>query len=96
MRRNKTVTIREALNEYRSEMNIDTRLKEVGLINSWEEIAGKAIAKRTSRVYLKEGKLIIYLTSPVVRNELIMAKESLRERLNEQAGEELVKEVILR
>jgi len=90
------VTIREALNEYRSEMNIDTRLKEVGLINSWEEIAGKAIAKRTSRVYLKEGKLIIYLTSPVVRNELIMAKESLRERLNEQAGEELVKEVILR
>jgi len=96
VRRNKTVTIREALNEYRSEMNIDTRLKEVGLINSWEEIAGKAIAKRTSRVYLKEGKLIIYLTSPVVRNELIMAKESLRERLNEQAGEELVKEVILR
>ncbi len=96
MRRNKTVTLREALNEYRSEMNIDTRLKEVGLINSWEEIAGKAIAKRTSRVYLKDGKLIIYLTSPVVRNELIMARESLRERLNEQAGEELVKEVILR
>lgn len=90
------MTLREALNEYRSEMNIDTRLKEVGLIKSWEEIAGKAIAKRTSRVYLKDGKLIIYLTSPVVRNELIMARESLRERLNEQAGEELVKEVILR
>ena len=96
MRRNKTVTLSEALKEYLSEMNIDTRLKEVSLIKSWESIAGRAIARRTSKVYLKDGKLIIYLTSPVVRNELIMAKESLRERLNEQAGEELVKEIILR
>lgn len=96
MRRNKTVTLSEALKEYRSEMNIDTRLKEVGLINSWEDIAGRAIARRTSKVYLKDGRLVVYLTSPVVRNELIMARESLKARLNEKAGEELVREIILR
>ncbi len=86
----------EVLKEYRSEMNIDRKLKEVNLLNSWEDIAGRAIAKRTSKVYLKDGKLFIYLTSPVVRSELSMAKESLKERLNEKAGEELVKEIILR
>jgi predicted nucleic acid-binding Zn ribbon protein len=90
------MTLNEVLKEYRSEMNIDTRLKEVSLINAWEDIAGRAIARRTSKVYLKDGKLFIYLTSPVVRNELSMAKESLRERLNEEAGEDLVKEIILR
>ena len=86
----------EVLKEYRSEMNIDRKLKEVNLLNSWEDIAGRAIAKRTSKVYLKDGKLFIYLTSPVVRSELSMAKESLKERLNEKAGEELIKEIILR
>lgn len=96
MRRKKTMTLGEALGEYRSEMNIDRRLKEVGLMNSWADIAGKAIAKRTSKVYLKEGKLFIYLTSPVVRSELSMVRDSLRNRLNEEAGEELVKEIILR
>lgn len=96
MRRSRTMTLNEVLKEYRSEMNIDTRLKEVSLINAWEDIAGRAIARRTSKVYLKDGKLFIYLTSPVVRNELSMAKESLRERLNEEAGEDLVKEIILR
>lgn len=90
------MTLNEILKEYRSEMNIDTRLKEVSLIKSWEDIAGRAIARRTLKVYLKDGVLIIYLTSPVVRNELSMVKESLMERLNEQAGEELVKEIILR
>ncbi|MEA1887067.1 MAG: DUF721 domain-containing protein [Bacteroidota bacterium] len=96
MRRNKTMTLSEVLREYRAEMNIDHRLKEVSLINSWEDIAGRAIAKRTSRVYLKSGILYIYLTSSVVRNEVSMAKESLKERLNKEAGEELVKEIILR
>lgn len=96
MRRKKTMTLGEALSEYRSEMNIDRRLKEVSLLNSWNDIAGKAIAKRTTKVYLKDGKLYIYLTSPVVRNELAMAKDSLRARLNAEAGEELVKEIILR
>jgi len=96
MRRNKTITLGEALKEYREKMNIDSRLKEVSLMNSWEDIAGRAIAKRTSKVYLREGKLYIYLTSSVVRTELSMARHALRERLNEQAGEELVKEIILR
>lgn len=96
MRRSKTITLGEALKEYRAEMNIDTRLKEVNLIKSWEDIAGRAIARRTSKVYLKGGKLYIHLTSSVVRSELSMARDSLKERLNELAGEELVKEIILR
>ena len=96
MRRKKTLLLSQVLKEYRSQMNIDTRLKEVSLVNSWEEIAGRAIAKRTTKVYIKSGKLFIYLSSPVVRNELMMVRESLRQRLNEEAGEELVKEIILR
>lgn len=96
MRRNKIMTLSEVLKEYRSAMHIENRLKEVSLLNSWEDIAGRAIARRTSKVYIKDGKLFIYLTSSVVRDELSMVKESLRERLNEEAGEELVKEIILR
>jgi predicted nucleic acid-binding Zn ribbon protein len=90
------MTLSDALTEYKKEMNIDVRLKEVSLLNSWEEIVGQAIAKRTTRVYIKDGKLHIHLSSAVVRNELQMIKEALKERLNEEAGEELVHEIILR
>ncbi len=90
------MSLSQVLKEYRSEMNIDNRLKEVSLLNSWEDIAGRAIAKRTTKVTMKDGTMVIYLSSPLVRNELMMIRESLRERLNEEAGEELVKKIVLR
>jgi len=86
----------DVLKEYKKEMGIENRLREVELINSWEEIAGKAIARRTSKVYLKRGVLYIHLTSSVVRNELMMIREVLIQRLNEHAGDEIVKSVVLK
>jgi len=35
-------------------------------------------------------------TSPIVRNELLMMKEEIRTRLNEVAGQELIKTIIFR
>lgn len=96
MRRKRTLSMSDALKEYRKEMNIDQRLKQVGLVNSWENIVGNAIARRTSKVYMKDGRLFVHLNSSVVRNELQMIKGALIERLNESAGEELVKEIVLK
>jgi hypothetical protein len=96
MRRKKTLSLSEAIREYRREMKIDNKLKEVEILNYWEEIAGKAILRRTSRVYIKNGVMFINLSSSVVRSELMMIRETIRERLNEKAGEELIKEIILK
>ena len=96
MRRKKTMSISDVLKEYKREMQIDDKLKEVEVINAWEEIAGKAIAKRTSRVYIKGDILYVYTTSSVVRNELLMIKEIIKDRVNEIAGSDLVNSVVLR
>ena len=96
MRRKKTMTITDVLAEYKREMNIEGRLKEVDIINSWELIVGKAIASRTTRIYINGRVLHIHLSSSVVRNELMMMKETIRERVNEIAGEELVVSIELR
>jgi len=69
---------------------------EVNLVNSWEEMVGKAIASRTSKVYIKDQVLYIRLNSSVARNELMMLREALREKLNEKAGKELIREIVLR
>jgi predicted nucleic acid-binding Zn ribbon protein len=96
MRRSKTVTLAEALKDYIKEMNLEGKLLEVNIINSWEEVVGKAIASRTSNVRIKDNILYVKLTSSVARNELLMLKEALREKLNQRAGRELIKEIILR
>ncbi len=96
MRRSKTITLAEALKDYIAEMNLGGKLNEVGLINSWDEIVGKAISSRTSKIYIKDHILYVHLSSSVVRNELLMLREALKEKLNERAGTEVIKDIVFR
>jgi predicted nucleic acid-binding Zn ribbon protein len=96
MRRSKTISLAEAVRYYIKEMNLEGKLREVNLISSWEEMVGKAISSKTKKVYIKEGVLYVHLSSSVVRNELLMLREVLRDKLNEKAGSEVVKDIVLR
>jgi predicted nucleic acid-binding Zn ribbon protein len=96
MRRSKTISLAEAMQDYIKEMNIGPKLKEVSLLGSWETMVGKAISSRTSKVYIKDKVLFVHLNSSIVRNELLMIREALRERLNSQAGEEVIKDIVLK
>jgi predicted nucleic acid-binding Zn ribbon protein len=96
MRRSKTISIAEAVKDYIKEMNLGGKLNEIGVINSWEGIVGKAISSRTSKIYIKDNVLYVHLNSSVVRNELFMLREVLKEKLNERAGSEVIKDIVLR
>jgi hypothetical protein len=96
MRRSKTITIAEAIKDYTKEMNLDGKLNEAGVINSWEEIVGKAISSRTSKMYIKDHILHVHLNSSVVRNELVMLRQAIIEKLNSKAGSEVIKDIIFR
>lgn len=96
MRRSKTISLAEAMQDYIKEMNLGDKLREISVLDSWETMAGKAISSRTSRIYIKDGVLYVYLKSSIVRNELMMIREILRERLNEKAGSEVIKEIVLK
>jgi hypothetical protein len=96
MRRSKTISLAEAVKDYIKEMNLGGKLSEVAVINSWEEIVGKAISNRTTKIYVKEHILFVHLNSSVVRNELLMLRETLKEKLNEKAGSEVIKDIVLR
>jgi predicted nucleic acid-binding Zn ribbon protein len=96
MRRSKTISLAEAIQDYIEEMKIGPKLKEISLLNSWETMVGKAISSRTSKVYIKDKVLFVHLNSSIVRNELMMIREALREKLNSQAGEEVIKDIVLK
>ena len=96
MRRSKTISLAEAVNDYIKEMNLGGKLNEIAVINSWEEIVGKAISSRTTKIFIKDHILYVHLNSSVVRNELLMLREALREKLNKNAGREVIIDIVLR
>jgi len=96
MRRSKTISLADAVKDYINEMNLAGKLSEAGVINSWEEIVGKAISSRTSKIYIKDHVLFVHLNSSVVRSELLMLRQVLKDKINEKAGSEVIKDIVLR
>jgi predicted nucleic acid-binding Zn ribbon protein len=96
MRRSKTVSLADAISDYIKEMNLGDKLGEASVLNSWEEIVGKAISSRTSKIYIKDHVLYVHLSSSVVRNELLMLRQALKEKINGRIGKDVIKDIILR
>ena len=96
MRRSNTQSLAEALRDYISEMRMERKLKEVDVVQSWESLLGKTIARYTRNIYLSKGILFVEITSPVVKNELMMMREEIRQRLNKQANEEMITKIVFK
>ena len=88
-------TLKQAIELLLHTYHLKDKLSEVDIVNSWETLVGKAVANRTSEVFVRNKKLYIRLTSASLRNDLAMAKSSILELVNERAGQVLVEEVIL-
>jgi predicted nucleic acid-binding Zn ribbon protein len=96
MKRKNTQTIGEVLKEYIDAMKMRQKLKESRIERQWEELLGKNAASLTRKVYIRNKILYAHLDSSVLRNELLMMRETLIRRINEMAGEEIVSKVVLK
>lgn len=82
MRRDNQQTLGEAIREFLKRNSLDEKLYETEIFGRWEELVGREVNLRTRKVVLKEGVLIVYLNSSVLRNELSMRKTELLEHIN--------------
>jgi len=96
MRKSNTQSLSSVLKNFVRENNLERKLNEIDLIKSWEEVMGKMVCRYTKNIYIQNSTLFVETTSPIVRNELLMMKEEIRQRLNEVAGEEIVKTIIFK
>jgi predicted nucleic acid-binding Zn ribbon protein len=83
------------VNDIVREFQIESKLDEARIISLWKEITGSYPAKTTTHIRLQGYVLFVRLNSSVVRNELYMKRTEIIRQLNEKAGKEIVKEIVL-
>ena len=96
MRRSNTQSLSEVIRDYVKGTSIEKKLKEVDVVQSWEELLGKTIAHYTKNVTLRSKILFVEISSSVVKNELFMMREEIRRKLNEKVGEDMVEKIIFK
>lgn len=96
MRRSETLKIDKIIQALIKEQGLEDKLSENRLINSWEELLGKSVARATNNLYIRKKILYVHLRSSVVRHELMMIKNDLIQRLNEKAGKKIIEDIVLK
>jgi hypothetical protein len=75
---------------------LKAKINEVRIINEWEKAVGPIVSQSTEKLYVRKGKLYVYLSSSVIKNELVFARQQIIKRLNDAIGEEVITELIVK
>lgn len=84
--------LREMVETYR----LKSRLDQTKIQLIWQEVMGSAIARYTTELTLRKGKLYVSISSATLRQELSYGREKIRRNLNEMMEEEVIGEVVIR
>ncbi|MFM6953947.1 MAG: DUF721 domain-containing protein [Sphingobacteriaceae bacterium] len=95
MRKPNDKSIKEAMDQLLQVYKLQQKFDETSLIAAWPELMGVAIANRTKELYIRQKKLFIRVESSVIKNELLMMRSQIIEKMNERAGGEVILEIVL-
>jgi predicted nucleic acid-binding Zn ribbon protein len=93
-RNTKTQPLKEAFDAFLSTYNLQTKFDESYLVAYWEKIMGKTIASRTEKIYIRQGVLFLKISSASLKQDLLMSKTRMMELLNEEAGKNIIQDIV--
>ncbi len=93
MRNREYMSLRDAIDQFLSQHGLKDKAKTQQVIVNWEQIMGKPLAEQTEKIWYQQHILYLKIPSPVWRQELNSAKREIIKIVNQQIGEDLVKEV---
>lgn len=82
--------IRDLLNSYQ----LTSKFDEANLIQSWERMVGKPIAKRTRKLFIKNRVLFVEFDSPTMRHDFSLHKAHVLEMFRKEFGDGVIMEII--
>lgn len=86
--------LKEAIEDMLKSFRIDKKLNETSIIESWEKLMGKSIAARTSKLFIKNKKLYVTLSSAPLKQELSMSKTKMMDLLNKDFNETVIEDIV--
>lgn len=96
MSRHNEHSLKEAIDHLLKAYKLDDKMAEKRLIASWDSVMGAMIAKHTKDLSIRNKQLFVTLDSSALRNELSMAKTKIIKMLNDEVGQEVITEVVLK
>ena len=82
--------IRDMLSSYR----LNTKFDEANIMDSWERLVGKPIARRTKKLSIRNTVLFVEFDSPTMRRDFSYHKEHILNLFKSEFGEGVITEIV--
>lgn len=86
MATHKSLSIDDAIVHFLREQGLETSVAEVQVEEAWSQVMGEMIASMTKSVEVKDGMLIVRVTSAALKTQLFENRFELVRKLNEHVG----------
>ncbi|NEU10022.1 DUF721 domain-containing protein [Flavihumibacter sp. R14] len=95
MGRTNDKSLKDAIEQMLKVYKLKRKFDETSLVVAWPEMMGKAVANRTKDIFIRDRKLFIRIESAVIKNELVMMRSNIIDKMNERAGGSVIDEIVL-
>ncbi|TXI14361.1 MAG: DUF721 domain-containing protein [Pedobacter sp.] len=94
MARTNDKSLKEAIEQMLQVYKLRRKFDETGLVLAWPDIMGKSVANRTKDIFIRERKLFVRIESAVIKNEMVLMRSNIIDRMNERMGRKVIEEII--
>ncbi|MDE6368876.1 MAG: DUF721 domain-containing protein [Muribaculaceae bacterium] len=88
-------TFGEIFNEAMTRVGMSDAYDEQRASYLWTEIVGPTINRFTTRRYINNGVLHVYITSAPLKSELSFLTDTLMKRINDAVGRQVVTSIVI-
>jgi predicted nucleic acid-binding Zn ribbon protein len=94
MRKTNDKSLKEAIEQMLNVYKIKRRYDETAIVSLWPDLVGKSVANRTKELFIRDKKLFLRIESSVIKNELVLMRRQIIQKINEDAKTELVADIV--
>lgn len=81
------------LNQFLRHEGLEAPLQQKRLIDAWDIVTGRMVARYTAEKFIRNQTLYVHLINPALKQDLMMMRSQLVQRLNAAVGANVITEV---
>ncbi|MDR1552125.1 MAG: DUF721 domain-containing protein [Prevotellaceae bacterium] len=86
----------KAIKLFVKQLGLESGFKQYRIMKMFNEMAGESVVKHIKKKTLRERKLFVFFDSSVARNQIFMQRTAIIQNINQQYGEYILEEIILK
>ncbi len=96
MQRVKSLPLGQILRQFLREEGLETPLNEYRAVSCWNEVMGEMVARYTTNVTIRNGILYVSLRNPSLRQNLLMNRSQIVQKINAHVGAQIVQNIVFK